>query len=153
MEKGLKTLQAAGRNASRRERQLNGSDIGSHTGEGDDSFNDSGLGHDQDPSFLHRSHNEHQRSYASSIHNEQQHYPGGTITPPYSRSYSVSSSSNLGSNIVNTSPMALVQQPSPYQHSQTLPSFSSAFGQPSVSSMQSGLHRQSPHHHTAVTTH
>lgn len=158
MEKGLKTLQAAGRTASRRERQpFGGSDIEydeitdsryppqqrdctkSHQDDVDDGFNDSAIGPDAD------------RSYAPSTHNEQAPYSGGNNTPPYSSSRSFSISSSTGYTPTITAAPQFSPQP---VHYQTLPSFSSAFGVPSIPSISSVIqHQHSPHQHTAVTTH
>ena len=172
MEKGVRTLHTAGRRASRHGYEpIEGSDAEDttstryppppnrsllHRDEGDDPFKDSGLGHDLDHPFLARSQNEHQRSYASSSHNEPIPLSGGTITPPYSShgSYSLSSSSGVNSAIANSSQFPLFQQPSPLQPPQSLPSFSAAFGSSGNPSFQTPLPRQSPHHqHTVVTTH
>ncbi len=158
MEKGLKTLQTAGRSASRSRRQT--FDVGAIDqmtdtryqapleSQGDDIFNDSGLGQDPEHHFLPNAQSDQRRHYATSIHTEPAPFSAGAITPPYSsnRSYSQCSSSN-GISVINTSPYQTIQQPSPFQQQQqTLPSFSSAFGQPIVSSLPPATtQRRSPH--------
>ena len=172
MEKGLKNLQTAARTASRREHHPSNSDPGydglsespysqqqhraprdrsiSHQDDGDE-FNDSAIGPEADQLFLNSHQNEHQRSYASSVHNEQGPNSAGTTTPPYSstgRSFSTSSSTMMTPSIA--AGFHSVQHSSPYQQpSQTLPSFNSAFGMQSLGSM---VNRHSPQHYSAVTT-
>ncbi|MCJ1455961.1 hypothetical protein MMC28_006318 [Mycoblastus sanguinarius] len=142
MEKGLKTLKTAGRHASRRERAtFGGSDFGdeisdSHVshisrerskghGEDDESFNDSAIAiaPDTDHSFT---------TGAAGLSSSR---------PSYGSRQSFSSASSTGfTPTITASPQfAPVQQ-------QTLPSFSSAFGMPSISSV---IH----HHSPPVTTH
>lgn len=176
MEKGLKTLQATGRTASRREKQQFGdSDIEcdeitdsryppprrhrskSHQDEVEEGFNDSAIGPDADHPFLMGAQSEQNRSYASSTHNEHPPYSGGNVTPPLSshRSFSISSSTGYAPTI--TAAPQYSPQPIYYQQQQTLPSFSSAFGVPSIPSISSVIqHQHSPHshqhQHTAVTT-
>lgn len=172
MEKGLKTLQSAGRTASRRERQHFGGSDGeydeitdsrfpptrrdrskSHLDDGDDGFNDSALGPDADHPFLIGAQSDQHRSYASSTHNEQAPYTGGTATPPYSSGRSFSTSSSTGYTPTITAASQYSPQPVHYQQPQTLPSFSSAFGVPNIPSISSVIqHQHSPHQHTAVTT-
>ncbi len=172
MEKGLKTLHAAGRTASRRDRQhIGGDDVEyeeitdsryppprrdgskSHQEDVDDAFDDSAIGPDAEHSFMIGGPYDQHRSYASSTHNEQLPYTGGNITPPYSsvRSYSTPSSTGYAPTI--TAAPKYSPQSVTYQQPQTLPSFSSAFGVPNIPSISSVIQRQhSPHQHTAVTT-
>lgn len=177
MEKGLKTLQTANRSFHRRERQCGNSDAEydefsdtryqppqgrdrskSRQGDGDE-FNDSAIGPDADQPFLTNKQNDHprsyassQRSYPSSVHNEQAPFSGGAITPPYSstaRSFSISSSTTLTPTMPAASSYHPVQQPSPSPYQQTLPSFSSAFGVPGLNSV---LHPPSSSHQLHTVT-
>ena len=165
MEKGLKTLQTAGRTATRRERANLGNDLDPHNSditdsryatprrleshqEGDEpSFNDSALGHSGNHPFI-----------TSSRHDDQP-YTLPSATPSYSssvRSYSTPTSTGYTPTIPNApqfgSPMmAQSQSLPPFQPPQpTLPSFSSAFGMPSISAVMSS---HSPQRGAAVTTH
>ncbi|KAL2041479.1 hypothetical protein N7G274_005861 [Stereocaulon virgatum] len=165
MEKGLKTLQTAGRTATRRERANLGNDLDPHNSdipdsryatpqqsgshqEGDEpSFNDSGLGRSGNHPFT-----------TNSRHDDQP-YTLPSATPSYSssvRSYSTPTSTGYTPTIPNApqfgSPMmAQSQSLPPLQPPQpTLPSFSSAFGMPSISTVMSS---HSPQRGAAVTTH
>lgn len=166
MEKGLKTLQTAGRTASRREARANlGHDFDSdeipdgrfppsrrersrsHQDE-EDGFNDSAIG-PEDPSFVNgnafgSSRDDHQRTPYSA---------GGMSnpSPSYSSARSFSINSNASSSLAGFTPTvtSAPQLPSSHQQPQTLPSFSAAFGMPSISAV---LHH-SPRHSPAVTTH
>jgi hypothetical protein len=169
MEKGLKTLQAAGRTASRRERRRIGSEdvqydeitdsrypppqqdhSKPHQDDVDDG--DSAIGPDADQHFLIGAQGDRNRSYLSSTRNEQVAYHGGTITPPFSNSTFSTPSSAIYTPNITAAPM-YSPQPVTYQQSQTLPSFSSAFGTPSIPSISTVIqHQHSPHQHTAVTT-
>ena len=166
MEKGLKTLQTAGRKASRREARANPShdfdsdDISdsryppsqrersrSHQ-EDEDSFNESAIGSEVHP-FANGN------AFGSSRDDHQQApYSAGGMSnpsPSYSSARSFSINSNAPSSLAGFTPTvtAAPQFPSVHQQSQTLPSFSAAFGMPSISAV---LHH-SPHHSPAVTTH
>ena len=171
MEKGLKNLQNASRSSKRstgngdieydrlsessytmQHHQMRQVRAKSHQDDGDD-FNDSAIGPDADHSLLGGYPNEHQRSYASSLHNEPVPYSAGTTTPPYSttgRTFSTSSSSVMTPSITTAPAFQSVQQTSPYQQpSQTLPSFNSAFG---MQHLPGVVTRPSPTYHNAVTT-
>lgn len=180
MEKGLKTLQTAGRTASRRERQnlglgdfddeitdsrfsSNRDRSNSHRNE-DDDFNDSAIGH-EDPS--------HPFAHGGSSRDEQNQAPysagSGSTPPPFGSpdrrvSYSTANSSTAYTPTIVKPPMfpSQIQHtqqtlPSPYSQQQQmlpnpqqqLPSFSSAFGMPSISSV---IGNSSRHHSPAVTT-
>ena len=165
MEKGLKTLQTAGRTATRRERASLGGDLDlddseitdsrcppsrrskSHHEDDDHSFNDSAIGPDADHPFI------------STNRHDDQSYAIPSATPSYSssgRSYSTASSTGYTPTITAApqfgSPMlAQSQSLPPFQPQQpTLPSFSSAFGMPSISTVMSS---HSPQRGAAVTTH
>ena len=165
MEKGLKTLQTAGRTAARRERASQGGDLDrddseitdsryptsrrskSHHEDDDRSFNDSAIGPDADHPFI------------STNRHDDQPYAIPSTTPSYSssgRSYSTASSTGYTPTITAApqfgSPMlAQSQSLPPFQPQQpTLPSFSSAFGIQSISSVMSS---HSPQRGAAVTTH
>ena len=163
MEKGLKTLQAAGRTASRREANLNhdgdsdevldnrfsssqGERARSHQDE--DAFNDSGIGH-EDHQFVNGD------LFRSSRDDHQQApYSAGGLSnpsPSYSSTRSFSINSNASSSLAAYTPTVTAAPPvsSAHQPSQTLPSFSAAFGMPSISAVL----QHSPHHSPAVTTH
>lgn len=166
MEKGLKTLQTVGRTASRRESRANlGHDFDSddisdsrfppslrersrsHQDE-EDGFNDSAIGPEDHP-FV------NSNAFGSSRDDQQQvPYSAGGISnpsPSYSSARSFSNNSNASSSLAGFTPTvtAAPQFPSSHQQPQTLPSFSAAFGMPSLSTV---LHH-SPHHSPAVTTH
>ena len=168
MEKGLKTLQTAGRTASRREARANlghnfdSDEISdsrfplsrrersrSHQDE-EDGFNDSAIGPEDHP-FV----NSNAFGSGSSRDDHQQTmYSAGGISnpsPSYSSARSFSINSNASSSLAGFTPTvtAAPQVPSIHQQPQTLPSFSAAFGMPSISAV---LHH-SPHHSPAVTTH
>ena len=165
MEKGLKTLQTAGRTATRRERAGLGGDLDlddseitdsryppsrrskSHHEDDDHSFDDSALGTDADHPFI------------STSRHDDQSYAVPSATPSYSpsgRSYSTASSAGYTPTITAApqfgSPLlAQSQSLPPFQPQQpTLPSFSSAFGMPSISTVMSS---HSPQRGAAVTTH
>lgn len=180
MEKGVKTLQTAGRTASRRERQnvglsdfddeITDSRFGSNRDRSnshrndDDDFNDSAIGHD-DPG--------HPFSHGGSSRDEQIQAPysaGSGSTPPSFGSsdrrvsYSTAASSTGYTPTIANTPIFSSQihnpqqiLPTPYSHQpqmlpspqQQLPSFSSAFGMPSISSVMGNTSR---HHSPAVTT-
>ena len=170
MEKGLKNLQNAKRHSTRStangdadydrvlessytlQHQVRQVRAKSHQDDGDD-FNDSAIGPDADHSLVGGYPSEHQRSYASSLHNEPAPYSAGTTTPPYSstgRTFSTSSSSVMTPSLATSTGFQYVQHPSPHQQpSQTLPSFNSAFGMQSLGNV---VTRPSPTYHNAVTT-
>ena len=167
MEKGLKTLQAAGRTASRREARANmGPEFDSdemsdsrfsssrrdrsrsHQDE-EDVFNDSAIG-PEDHSFVNGN------AFVSNRDDHQQiPYSAGGMSnpsPSYSSNRSFSINSNASSSIAGFTPTVTSAPPFPstiHQQQQTLPSFSDAFGMPSISAV---LHH-SPRHSPAVTTH
>lgn len=166
MEKGLKTLQTAGRTASRREARANlGHDFDSddisdsrflpsrrersrsHQDE-EDGFNDSAIGHEDHP-FI------NSNAFGSSREEHQQApYSAGGMSnpsPSYSSARSFSINSNASSSLPRFTPTvtAAPQFPAIQQQPQTLPSFSAAFGMPSISAV---LHH-SPHNSPAVSTH
>ena len=164
MEKGLKTLQTAGRTASRREARANmGHDFDadeisegrfprhehsrSHQDQ-EDGFNDSAIG-PEDHSFASGN------AFGSSRDDHQQaSYSAGGMSnpsPSYTSARSFSINSNASSSLPGFTPTvtAAPQFPSVHQQPQTLPSFSAAFGMPSISAV---LHH-SPHHSPTVTTH
>ncbi|CAD6564487.1 MAG: hypothetical protein ASARMPREDX12_002683 [Alectoria sarmentosa] len=166
MEKGLKTLQTVGRTASRREaranlgREIDSDEISdsrfpphrrersrSHQDE-EDGFNDSAIGPEDHP-FV------NSNAFGSSRDDHQQApYSAGGMSnpsPSYSSARSFSINSNASSSLAGFTPTvtAAPQFPSLHQQPQTLPSFSAAFGMPSISAV---LHH-SPHHSPAVTTH
>ena len=166
MEKGLKTLQTAGRTASRREARANRShdpdsddisdtrippsqrECSKSRQDEEDCFNDSGLGPD-DHSFGNGN------AFGSSRDDHQQApYSAGGMSnpsPPYSSARSFSINSNASSSLAGFTPTvtAAPQFPSMHQQPQTLPSFSTTFGMPSISAVL----RHSPQRSPAVTTH
>ena len=165
MEKGFKNLQTAGRTASRREaRATQGHDFDSdisdtrfpssrrersrsHQDE-EDGFNDSGIG-PEDHQFVNGN-----AFGASRDDHQQAPYSAGGMSnpsPSYSSTRSFSIHSNASSSLAGFTPTvtSAPQFPSVHQQSQTLPSFSSAFGIPSISAVL----QHSPHHSPAVTTH
>ncbi len=172
MEKGLKTLQTAGRTASRRERRNLGiSDFddeitdsrfnsrqdrsNSHQHE-DDGFNDSAIGPDDANHPFAQIHSRDEQ-------NQAPYSAGSGSTPPSFGSdrrvsYSTAASSTgytptitatpqFPSQMIN--PQQTLPAPFPQQNQQMLPSFSSAFGMPSISSV---MRNSSPHRSPAVTT-
>ena len=166
MEKGLKTLQTAGRTASRREARANlGHEFDSdeisdsrfplsgrersrsHQDE-EDGFNDSAIG-PEDHQFVNGG------AFGPSRDDHQQApYSAGGMSnpsPSYSSARSFSINSNTSSSLAGFPPTITPapQFPAVQQQPQTLPSFSAAFGMPSISAV---LHH-SPHHSPAVTTH
>ncbi len=166
MEKGLKTLQTAGRTASRREARANlGHDFDSddisdsrfppsrrersrsHQDE-EDGFNDSAIGPEDHP-FA----NGNNFGPSRDDHQQAPYSAGGMSDPlpSYSSARSFSINSNASSSLAGFTPTvtAAPQFPSVHPQPQTLPSFSAAFGMPSIS----GVLHHSPHHSPAVTTH
>ena len=160
MEKGLKTLQTAGRTASRREARANlGHDFDSdeisdnrfphprregsrsHQDE-DEVFNDSAIGPEGNSFGPSRDEHQHAPYSAGGISNP---------SPSYSSARSFSINSNASSSLAGFTSTVTAPPPCPsaHQQPQTLPSFSAAFGMPSISAV---LHH-SPHHSPAVTTH
>jgi len=161
MEKGLKTLQSAGRTASRRDRErtaniddFTGDFLGDHFGPRSrsrshdnisDGFNDSAIGQDPDHPF----------SRQEDI--PVPHSAGGissssrSFTPNLTFSKNSSTLPGFTPTITAAPQLPMVQSPTPTQQ-QTLPSFSAAFGMPSpfATSMPSisGVMRSPP-----VTTH
>lgn len=167
MEKGLKTLQTASRTASRREARANpNSDFdsveilekpfhpsrrdrsGSHQDE--DPFNDSGIVvGSEEHSFV----NGNALGSSREDHQQAPYSAGGLSnpSPSYSSARSFSINSNASSSLASFTPTvtAAPQFPPVPQQPQTLPSFSTTFGMPSISAV---LHH-SPRHSPAVTTH
>ena len=166
MEKGLKTLQTAGRTASRREARSNqGHDFDSddisdsrltlsgrersrsHQDE-EDGFNDSAIG-PEDHLLVHGS------GFGSSRDDHQQApFSAGSLPnppPSYGSARSFSINSNASSSLAGFTPTvtASPQFPSSHQQPQTLPSFNATFGMPGISAVL----RHSPNHSPAVTTH
>ena len=166
MEKGLKTLQTAGRTASRREARANlGHDFDSDeisdsrfslsgrersrsNQDDEDGFNDSAIGPDDHP-FV----NGNTFGSSRDDHPQASYSSGGLSnpSPSYSSARSFSINSNASSSLAGFTPTvtAAPQLPSIHQQPQTLPSFSAAFGMPSISAV---LHH-SPHNSPTVTTH
>ncbi len=162
MGKGLKTLQTAYRTALRREAHANLShdfdsdDISdscislsrrkrsqSHQDE-EDGFNDSAIGPEDHP-FV--------KSNASGSsrddHQQAPYSAGGIFYPSPSTTPSFSINSNAYSLLAGPTPTVTAAPQFPYiqQQPQTLPSFSVAFGMPSISA---ALHR-SPYNSPALT--
>ena len=166
MEKGLKTLTTTGRTALRRDRDriqssFHGSDIDDELpphhsphsqrsrSHHSDNFNDSGLGNEGDHPFT---------------RDEPPYSATSTTLPtfPSPRTHSIASSTGYTPTIT-AAPYPSTLQPSPplqQQHNlppsfsqqpqQTLPSFSSAFGLQSISSVMNPSHH---HRGAAVTSH
>ena len=184
MEKGLKTLQTAGRAASRRERDRALENTALHPSgaisdfddyltlspsrersrshpNSDDGFNDSAIGPDTDPSFTrpsprlsHQAPSTFSNNISSYPTPSRNHSPA-SFPPPPNRTFSNASSisvlsSNAGftpTSLSGTQPLFPSQLPSASarerQNSisgsgtsgQTLPSFSTTFGMPSLSKM------------------
>ena len=161
MEKGLKTLSTLGKTANRRERySKNSSDPNeeitdsrdcasrrsqSHHSNSPNDFDDSGLGH----SFGHKNDPQSAPYSAGGLSASSPSFPS-----PH-RTYSSASSTGYTPTIA-AAPYLQQSPVQPQAHSlppfqqPTLPSFSSAFGMPSISSVINP-----PHHHrgSAVTTH
>lgn len=165
MEKGLKTLQTASRTASRREALANPNpdfdsdemldsrfhpsrrDRSKSDQDEDGGFNDSGIViGSEDPSFVNGT------AFGSSREDHQQApYSAGGMShpsPSFSPARSFSINSSASSSLAGFTPTVTAAPQFPPQP-QTLPSFSAAFGMPSISAV---LHH-SPRHSPAVTTH